>query len=330
MAQFLYKDIEEDGGGDYTTLEACLDDNEQDLTGDGWFDIEIKGEWDNPDTTAVTINNYTTTADDYINIYTSGAARHSGTVGAKNYRIIFQTDYTEAIRNTEPYTTVDGIILSATGYSSDCYYQGGDDPEHIVKKCILYDCGNRYGSPTEAGIWAEDVSSNVTDLTAFANIIYDVGSGIRHEGYDSADCWIYNNSIYNAGNEGIDVDNYTTHSGQNVKNNLCIDCGTDYDLGNATVATNGSGDTTGSAGLQNLTADTEWVTPGTDMHIEDTGAISCNAGTDLGSDYEQDIDDDTRSGDWELGADERAGCTPGVQPSGVSRRQYQTTNKGYL
>ena len=43
-AQFLYKDICL-SGCDYTTPEAALNANEQDLTGDGWADFEIKDDW---------------------------------------------------------------------------------------------------------------------------------------------------------------------------------------------------------------------------------------------------------------------------------------------
>jgi len=44
VAQYLYK-VVAPSGGDYTSLEACLNANEQDLTGLGWFDIEITGNW---------------------------------------------------------------------------------------------------------------------------------------------------------------------------------------------------------------------------------------------------------------------------------------------
>ena len=50
-----------------------------------WFDIEIVGTeltgdgWDAADTTSLIIHNYTTTENDYINIYTTASARHDGT-----------------------------------------------------------------------------------------------------------------------------------------------------------------------------------------------------------------------------------------------------------
>jgi len=42
MAEFLKKTVKP-ADGDYTSLEACMNANEQDLTGDGWFTVEIDG-----------------------------------------------------------------------------------------------------------------------------------------------------------------------------------------------------------------------------------------------------------------------------------------------
>src|SRR3990167_2105406 len=75
-------------GGDYTSLEACMNANEQDLvTADKYFDVEIDGTWSSADTTAVTIENYTTDATHYINIYTTATARHLG-AWATNYYML--------------------------------------------------------------------------------------------------------------------------------------------------------------------------------------------------------------------------------------------------
>jgi len=66
-------------GGDYTALESCMNANEQNLvTADKYFDVEISGTWSSKDTTNLTIHNYTTDATRYINIYTIGDAIHTG------------------------------------------------------------------------------------------------------------------------------------------------------------------------------------------------------------------------------------------------------------
>src|SRR3990167_4525241 len=75
-------------GGDYTSLEACMNANEQNLvTADQYFDVEIDGTWSSADTTAVTIENYTTDATHYINIYTTSAARHTGKASGNRYML---------------------------------------------------------------------------------------------------------------------------------------------------------------------------------------------------------------------------------------------------
>jgi len=82
MATQLKKTVKP-SGGDYTTLNACLAANQQDLVAaDKYFDVEIDGTWASADTTAVAgLTNYTTDATRYINIYTTAAARHLGMRG---------------------------------------------------------------------------------------------------------------------------------------------------------------------------------------------------------------------------------------------------------
>ncbi len=86
-------------GGDYTSLEECMNANEQDLvTNDLYFDVEIDGDWSGgADTTAVTIHNYTTDATHYINIYTTSAARHRGYYDTDRYRIEVGADAFKSI-----------------------------------------------------------------------------------------------------------------------------------------------------------------------------------------------------------------------------------------
>ena len=73
MASRLYKTVKP-SGGDYTTLSACVNANEKDLTSsDEYFDIEIDGDWTSTgaDTTNVLFDTYTTDATRYINVYTT-------------------------------------------------------------------------------------------------------------------------------------------------------------------------------------------------------------------------------------------------------------------
>jgi hypothetical protein len=117
MAEFLKK-IVAPSSGDYTTLEACMNANEQDLTGDGWFTVEIDGTWSSADTSAVTIHNYTTTSSDYINIYTTAAARHDGKYDTGAYRIEVNAAG-QAIDVVSGYVTITGIQVKNVSTSTE-------------------------------------------------------------------------------------------------------------------------------------------------------------------------------------------------------------------
>ncbi len=50
----------------------------------------------------------------------------------------------------------------------------------------------------------------------------------------------------------------------------------------------------------------------TDLHIKPSGNYAGNNGLDLSSDFTDDIDGQTRSGTWDIGADE---ARPGINPA---------------
>lgn len=67
-------------GGDFTSLDACIDHlvstHSNLVTADVWADVEIKGDWSaSSDTTAVDLLGITTDATRYINIYTDASNR---------------------------------------------------------------------------------------------------------------------------------------------------------------------------------------------------------------------------------------------------------------
>jgi hypothetical protein len=144
----------------------------------------------------------------------------------------------------------------------------------------------------------------------YNNIIYgnSEGAGL-YIWVDSGKTWyVYNNTCI-GGTRGI----YSPSSSGTVlaKNNLCIGNTTaDYGSGIDTMTTCGSGDATGTEGLQNMVAADIFanVTGGSeDLHLK-AGAAAIDTGTDLGTgSFSFDIDNRDRDaqGDvWDLGADE--------------------------
>jgi len=307
-AQFLFKSVQEGGGGDYTTLEACMNANEQDLTGDGWFDVEIDGTWSSADTTEVLVHNYTTTVNDYINIYTTTTARHDGTANAvsakNNYRMDNDSVNVSSLYLSNAFTTVNGIEIfssSPTQWQRTGIYAPNLDGI-VVCNNIIHDGTMYYGAIyiyyTRGGIF-------------YNNIIYDMteSSDNKDPGgiyiVDDRDVFIYNNTVFNCDPVGIK----TASANRGIlKNNIANGNTTDYsgtfDTDSTTnITEDGSGPATGL-----ITHALDFVSKvggSEDFHLAATDTEAINAGEDLSATFTDDIDGDTRS-DWDIGADEYA------------------------
>jgi hypothetical protein len=138
------------------------------------------------------------------------------------------------------------------------------------------------------------------------SIVYGSESdGIQFSGSATGvDNSIWNNTSYGNGGWGI-----TAGGGgiEVVKNNLaCQNTSGDYQGTYDTFTSNGSCDTSGTSGLTSLTNSAEFVNTGSnDYHLK-LSAVSIDKGTNLGSsnNINIDIDNTTRIGAWDIGADE--------------------------
>ena len=319
-AEFLHKHVMP-SGGDYTSLEACMNANEQDLTGDGWFTVEIDGTWSSADTTTVTIHNYTTTSSDYINIYTTGDARHHGVFSTSHYYIDTgstagsQMNFADPTRNV----IIDGLQFqrdTATDSStaSQCInYPLGSisgTTVYTVKNCIFKDITQwDDGTGVMTGIICGDSQAAVTiyncvffdfKRTSSTNIGVSIGGGVPV-------VKLYNNTFFNC-SVGI---NQGTAATVTIYNNIFNDCTVDLEHGsytptedyNLTDLTNAASDLDGANDVfeTSLTFNNE---AGDDFHLASTDTAAIGAGTDLSGTFTDDIDGDTRSGTWDIGADE--------------------------
>lgn len=274
-------------GGDYTSLEACMNANEQDLTAaDKYFDVEIDGTWSSADTSAVMIHNYTTDATRYINIYTTSAARHRGVYSTSYYRLEPNADYVCVCY--VDYTTITGVQGYADGKIA-IFYDGGGTARTLskvlTKGSTTYHCYgwnniiNSIGYGT-ASNFARD-STNVYSCTA-------IGMSIPFRGITTAkNCYGGNNT---GGYDFYDVTNMTT----------CA-----------------SSDNTGSVGLRTIAVNTTNftnVTGGSENFHLPLGSALIDVGTNTSGDaaplnFTDDIDGVTRTGTWDIGADEYVSAT---------------------
>lgn len=278
-----------ESGCDYSTLNSAVDYFETNYpdfvssTVNGV--ITISGVWSSADTTAVGVS-LTTNSKYFLTIQTTGDARHSGIYNNNTYRL--EVD----VYNTSPlnflsanYTVIDGIQI-----------KGGNSTYGVVGStgCIIKN--NIVTDADGVGVYVRDVSSYVYNNVIFAN----GGHGIHASPDNYSSFWIYSNTIVGNGGYGINcVDNYN-RGVDSLINNLCINNSSgDYSISssyNDVFSNNGSSDTSGNSGLQNLVATTEFAGSSDsppDYHLK-SGATSINSGYDLFNILPVDIDGEAR------------------------------------
>lgn len=199
-------------------------------------------------------------------------------------------------------------------------WRAGDGTLHITNS-IIRATGNAASSTNGDNAAVADNANGSTGrkVKLINNIAYDFRRVFRITSDDSNEVIIYNNTIPSYGTDsgarGILLSDYATGSTVRLKNNIVQDgnssSGVDYEFDGAADTTdyglNFSSDTTANG----TSGDSKSVTfvGAADFHLspsDTSGAI--DGGTDLSADgayaFSDDIDGDTRSGDWDLGADE--------------------------
>ncbi len=316
-AQFLYKTVKP-SGGDYSSMEAAVHGNEQDLTGDGWFDLEADGTWSSADTTKVNIHNYTTTALDYINIYTTSAARHPGCWANSSpyYRLYYNgtNDGASLLNIVGNYVTVTGLQLfyDSTNYDYGSNTLGvGVSQHHVtVDKCIVI---HNRGTPFFYSDYGENPLTIRNSVFLRNNDSESAGYAFYIAHYTGADnLWPIDNCVFvHLGSGTAFYYNSNSPSSQTVRNSYAHSAsGTGFasSTGNGetfTTTTCASSDGSNStATVAYSTATFTNVTAGTeDFHLPNTSSDLYDAGTDLSGTFTDDIDGQTRV-QWDIGADE--------------------------
>ena len=274
------------------------------------------------DTTAITITGWTTDATRYIKVYTLiggtqsiNSQRHDGKWDTEKYRISTNSAGSE-ITISQNYVYIIGLQVEETGNpaSHSMLFCNGADYVYIWQNIIRKTGGDyhiHYGISL-TGAYAKNIY-------IYNNIIYHMLYGVRdYTDYDIGDYVIaYNNTIY-------DVTYGFSVGGSNarflVANNIVRAVGTDGYQGifNADSDYNSSNisgdapvksprDNTQSPWYSGAIADASIFTNVTlnseDFHLI-SDAIFINVGVDLSGIFTIDIDDQNRSGSWDIGADE--------------------------
>ena len=304
--------------GAYTTLSPAVNHAEANfhdlVTDEHYIDFEISGDWSGgADTTEVVVHNFDTDGfapgDNGIRIYTTGAARHKGKYSTSYYILDASPSTSAWILVSSPNVSIDGIqfVHAGTGQDGATMIRFSDLVGNIrISNNIMK--GNFSSYWEDASIRA---LNNTGSSYLWNNIIYGFNAGIYIDpSGDGSHNYVYNNTVYNCTICGIEL--RTAH--YVVINNICTTNGTaDYSLNSTldAVADNISTDTSSpndewdSITLANIKFVSTTIDGTEDFHLQ-SGSAAIDVGTsDPGSGlFSDDIDGVTRSGTWDIGADE--------------------------
>ncbi|MCK5591170.1 MAG: hypothetical protein KAI72_04370, partial [Candidatus Pacebacteria bacterium] len=270
------------------------------------------------DQTAVTIDGWTTSATNYIKIYTTQENRHSGIWSDSVYRLTgtAAANDTHLLDIKENHVKVEGLQISLTnsgGYTG-CNALNMDSQGTASE--ISFNSNILKGAISETNSEGRGIYANDADITAkiYNNIIYDFVNGAAANTAGIATStggtyYLYNNSLIdnyvgiaiNAGTAAA-KNNIVKGSGDTNAYVGTFAAGTDY---NATDGTDDIGQ-----GSNNKTGQTfSFVNESIDnFHLDPADVSAKDLGMDLSGDsnisFSDDIDNETRSVAWDIGADE--------------------------
>jgi hypothetical protein len=324
-------------GTDYTSLAAWEAGEKGDLTGvrDEIAVAKCRCTGGTADTTAVTIDGWITSATQYIQIWTDTAEsyRHNGAWQTGNkYRIeVANTDDEGGvIKNAEAYTRILGLQVyntysTAADANTRCVWDSGGNSRfgYLIIK----------GYPN--GVYYPKGVVLTTSSVIYNSVIYDIirtstsrGTAVdRPAGISGTKA--YNVTVHNCYYGFYNYDDGVSEANQMVVINcLTASCtdgfyaewrwGTGSNYNASSLASDAPG--ANSRNSQTFTFVNE---AGDDFHLASTDAGARDYGTsDPGSGlFSDDIDGETRSGSWDIGADEY------VTPAATGKPYYYHANQ---
>jgi hypothetical protein len=251
----------------------------------------------------ILIGGSTTSSAHYMMITVAESQRHSGVAGT-GVVIDSSGHGSRTIEVQDEYTVIEWLEIKS--WSSDAV-KLSDSPSangSLVQNLILHD----FVSATRA-------VNMQTDATFRNSVVYNGRSGIRVQ--DGSNGIVENVTFYDMTQEGIDGS--STAASIIVRNTIAVACVTygmdidctvnyfDHNMYSSLLGpTPGANDKSPPADLDDLfytiAAGSE------DLHLEDSGHDAVDTGLDLSTTggFTTDIDEDTRSSPWDMGADEVA------------------------
>ena len=305
-----------EGAVDASTGSGAFDAthlNTKDLVA-GNYQLNIPCYYDTgADTAGVTVSGYTTSAQNYVRIYTpyntttevNQSQRHSGKWDSRKYNII-NDGRPWLIAISLSYAKIDGLqayFYNSPTYNGGISYSNGLNGDIQISNNIM------------AGVKGYGVAIyGNSKVKIWNNIIYNCVRGIEHWGNTA---YVYNNTIYNTTTYGTWGEAGTTI----VKNNLFYSNGIDYygtfsssanNLSKDASSPNSGATDCGGHSCRNQTV--AFISAANyDFHLANSDTAAQGKGVNLSADanlaFNTDVDGQQRGTYWSIGADEPIGVT---------------------
>jgi parallel beta-helix repeat protein len=267
----------------------------------------IEGTWASADTSALTIDGWTTSNANYIRIYSVYPAHHPGLWSTSAYRLVVTAgaNNTSAIDIKENNVRIEGIqiqLINSGGYTGCRAIQAtGQDALSVIniEQCLIR---GTLSSANSDGIGIY-LNSGYISSKVLNNIVYDFING------STAGCagiylavggtyQVYNNTVYGC-YQGIRADSSVTIT---MKNNLANGNTSDY-TGTFDVTGYNISETATSPDVSFRGKAVTFVDENNrDLHLASADTYAKNTGTSLATIFTDDAQDFTRQGAWDIGA----------------------------
>ena len=234
--------------------------------------------------------------------------RHNGVAGA-GVVIDNGSNTSVAVRIRDDHVTLEWLeIEGGSGAAADAIETDNQAPANqlTLRSLLLHNAGGK----------GMDIRDADTVADVYNNLFYQTNGGIAlGAGPFTGPIRLLNNTLYNCANNGV-LSAAATNGSVTLRNNIAHSHGLDFVVPapNAATSHNLSSDASapGSAALPGRTlASLGFVstTPGAEnLHIK-PGSSAADAGADLGTMFTTDVDAQSRTAPWDIGADEILGAS---------------------
>jgi hypothetical protein len=291
------------------------------VTDDVQITIDMRGS--TADTSTPDLTGFTQDATRYIKIQVAQANRHNGQWDTSHYRLVNNGYFAALYIQSKPFWRIDGLQIEqnktgaggGTGADGISIATGANNNGVIyITNCIIRYTGD-YTNQDALGISNNAVFGSETGLklVMYNNLVYSFKQNFDIRTNASNNIYLYNNTLIGSASTTIDLQYRLYGSGATLvmKNNLTqTSSSKDYDDGGSSGATfthNNNLSKDANSPDASYRSKTVTFVGAPDYHLGSSDTNAKDAGADLSGvteGFSTDIDGQTRTGTWDIGADE--------------------------